>query len=182
MATEPTSRPANPAATPLTSKPNALWGRPLAISSAVVFCISSVFPVAVGLAKDTASFPPGWGTLDVGIAFVLAALAFAVFGLAKGRVNQQVEGLSYRAYRVLIHGIFALLLVFALLGDRIVWSNCLTGLAWRFWLLLYVLPAWVAVFGTTVGFNGPPCEARRIMIETRRSGVLRLLRGIFSLQ
>ena len=73
--------------------------------------------------------------LDVAIAFVLAMLAFAVVGLAQGKVNKPAEDASYRAYRVLIHGIFVLMVVFVLFGDRIVWSNCLTGFAWRAWAL-----------------------------------------------
>jgi hypothetical protein len=44
--------------------------------------------------------------------------------------------------------IFALLVGFFFFGDRIVWSNCLTGFAWRFWLLLYGLPAWYALVGS----------------------------------
>jgi hypothetical protein len=112
---------------------------------AVVFAISSAFPVVAGLSHDPEAFPPWWGALDVGIAFLLALLAFLVFGFARGRVNKPVEDLSYRAYRVLIHAIFAALVVFFVFGDRIVWTQCLTGLAWRFWLLLYCLPAWIAL-------------------------------------
>src|SRR5262249_23567035 len=100
-----------------------------------------------GFVKDTEAWPKWWGALDVLIAFVLAALALAVMALAHGKVDEQVEDASYRAYRGLIHGIFALLVVFFLFGDRVVWSNCLTGLAWRFWLLLYGMPAWLTVFG-----------------------------------
>ena len=36
-----------------------------------------------------------------------------------------------------------MLVVFFLAGDRIIWSNCLTGFAWRAWLLMYTLPAWM---------------------------------------
>jgi hypothetical protein len=71
----------------------------------------------------------------VAIAFVLAMRALAVMGFAQGKVNKPAEDASYRAYRVLIHGIFDMLVVFFLFGDRIVWSNCLTGFAWRAWLL-----------------------------------------------
>jgi hypothetical protein len=124
-------------------------GRPIAVAAAVVFVISAAFPVAAGLSRDTASFPRWWGAVDVGVAFVLAALAMAVMALAHGRTDKGVEDASYRAYRVLIHGIFAMLLVFFLLGDRIIWVNCLTGLAWRYWLLLYSLPSWLAVLGAT---------------------------------
>ena len=133
---------ANPNPTPPANVPRALWGRRLALIAAVVFCISSAFPVIAGLSKNTASFPKWWGMLDVGIAFVLATLAIVILAIANGRVNRQAQDSSYRAYRVLIHGILAIIVVFFLLGDRVTWSNCLTGLAWRTWLLLYSLPAW----------------------------------------
>jgi hypothetical protein len=81
--------------------------------------------------------------LNVGIAFILALLAIVVLALAQGQVSRQAEDASYRAYRVLLHGIFAMLVVFFLFGDRIVWVNCLTGFAWRAWLLSYGLPAWL---------------------------------------
>jgi hypothetical protein len=107
--------------------------RALALATAFVFCVSSAFPAVAGFVKDTEAWPKWWGALDVGIAFLLAMLAFAVIGLAQGKVNQQAEGASYRAYRVLIHGIFVILVAFFLFGDRIVWNNCLTGFAWRSW-------------------------------------------------
>jgi hypothetical protein len=119
-----------------------------------VFVVSSVFPVVAGLATDTASFPRWWGPLDVGIAFVLALLAIVIFAMAEGHVDKQVEDASYRAYRILIHGILALLIVFFLCGDRIVWTHCLTGLAWRAWLLWYGLPAWLTAFGARAGLSG----------------------------
>jgi hypothetical protein len=117
--------------------------RRLAIVAAVAFFVSSVFPVVAGLSHNTASFPKWWGTLDVSLAFVLALLALAILGVTQGKVNKQAEDMSYRAYRILTHGIFLMLVLFFLAGDRITWINCLTGLAWRTWLLLYTLPAWV---------------------------------------
>jgi hypothetical protein len=121
-----------------------LWQRPLAIAVAVVFFVSSAFPIVAGFVRDTESWPKWWGVLDVSIAFVLAILVLALFALSSGRVNKPAEDTSYRAYRILIHGIFAVLVVFALFGDQVVWANCLTGLAWRYWLLLYALPVWFA--------------------------------------
>jgi hypothetical protein len=122
--------------------------RPIALAAAAVFCISSMFPVIAGLSKDTAAFPKWWGALDVGIAFVLAILTFAIVGFAQGKVNKHAEEASYRAYRILTHGILVLIVVFFLFGDRIIWINCLTGFAWRTWLLLYSLPAWFTALGT----------------------------------
>jgi p-aminobenzoyl-glutamate transporter AbgT len=149
MATQPTGQSTNRTATPLADQRGTLWAGPLAVAAAVVFCISSVFPVVAGFVHDRESWPKWWGVLDVGIAFVLVILVFAVMALAYGKVTRQAEQASYRAYRILIHAIFALLVVFFLFGDGIVWINCLTGYAWRFWLLLYCLPEWFTAFADT---------------------------------
>lgn len=132
----------------------ALWGRPLATFAGVVFVISLAFPVVAGLSKDTGSFAKLWGVLDVAIAFVLVILAFAIITLAGGNVDKQAENRSYRAYRILTHGILAMLVVFFVFGDRIVWINCLTGFAWRTWLLLYGLPAWLTAFRPAANSSG----------------------------
>ena len=121
-------------------------GRPFAIVVAGLFVVSSIFPLVAGLSRDTSSFSVWWGRADVGLAIVLAILAFVVVGRAEGKITAEVTETTYRAYRVLLHGVLLLLVVFFLLGDRIVWINCLTGFAWRAWLLLYALPAWVAAF------------------------------------
>jgi len=142
MATETASD--NPS--PLHVEPHVPWGRPLAVTAAIVFFFSSAFPVVAAFVKDKDNWPKWWGVLDVSIAFVLGILAFVVYGLGHSKVNKQTDELSYRAYRILIHGIFAILLVFFLFGDWIVWSACLTGIAWRAWLLLYCLPSWFALF------------------------------------
>ena len=125
--------------------------RPFAITTAVAFLTSCVFPVVAAFVKDTQAWPKWWGTLDVGLALILVVLVLAIQALARGRTNQQAKEVSYRAYRILIHGIFLMLLLFFLAGDRIIWSQCLTGLAWRAWLLLYALPFWFAVFRTPTG-------------------------------
>jgi hypothetical protein len=101
-----------------------------------------MFPIVAAFVTNTGSWPAWWGRTDVGLAFVLAVLAFTVVGATRGLVDKQAEDSSYRAYRILTHGIFAMLLVFFMFGDRIIWTQCLTGFAWRAWLLLYSLPAW----------------------------------------
>lgn len=132
------------------------WGHPLAIVAVVLFFISSAFPVVAGLSKNTASFPKWWGMLDVGLAFVLAILAFAIMALVGNKVDKRAEDATYRVYRLLIHGIFAMLVAFFLLGDRITWINCLTGFAWRAWLLLYSLPAWFTALRATAALSVSP--------------------------
>jgi hypothetical protein len=156
MATEQTNPRTRPSPSPLTSKALAIWGRPLAVATAVVLFISSAFPLAAGFSKNIASFPGWWGMLDVGIAFTLALLAIVVIALAQGQVTRQAEDASYRAYRVLLHGILAMLVLFFLFGDRIVWVDCLTGFAWRAWLLLYSLPAWLTASRAPRLSAGPP--------------------------
>jgi|SRR5215469_12633809 len=136
----------------------ARWGRPLGVFVAAVFAVSSMFPVTAGLSKDTASFPKWWGTMDVGIAFFLAALAMVIMALAGSNFSKQVEETTYRSYRVLLHGLIAMLVVFFLWGDHIVWKYCLVGLAWRAWLLLYGLPSWFTVVG--LGAATPPLTPR----------------------
>jgi hypothetical protein len=64
------------------------------------------------------------------LAFVLAILALVIMALAEGKVNQQAVDATYRAYPILLHGIFVLLAVFFLAGDCITWIDCLTGFAW----------------------------------------------------
>jgi hypothetical protein len=52
---------------------------------------------------------------------------------------------SPKKRRILSHGIFVMLVVFFLAGERITWINCLTGFGLRAWLLLYALPSWFTV-------------------------------------
>jgi len=119
-----------------------LQTRRLAIATAIVFGISTAFPVVAGLATSTAAFPKWWGYADVLIAFVLATMAIVLSARVGRSITEDAETATYRAYRLLTHGILVLLVVFFLAGDRITWSSCLIGFAWRAWLLLYTLPAW----------------------------------------
>ena len=133
----------------LRTRPVAPWGRPLAVATAVIFCISTVFPLVAGLSKDTGAFPKWWGIADVVLAFVLAAMVFAVMVAAHGKISREADEATYRAYRILTHGIFVMLVVFFLAGERITWISCLTGLGWRAWLLLYALPSWFTAVRAT---------------------------------
>jgi hypothetical protein len=104
------------------------WSRPLAIATTAIFCVSTAFPVVAGLSKNTGTFPKWWGAPDVFWAPVLGAMALAVMAAAQGRINEQADEATYRAYRFLTHGILLMLVVFFLAGERITWINCLTGL------------------------------------------------------
>ena len=97
---------------------NTQWSRALCIATAIVFLISVVFPIGAGLSKNTASLPHWWGAADVGTAFLLAALALAVLALGPRRVTKRDEDATYRAYRILIHLIFVLMVALVVFGDR----------------------------------------------------------------
>ena len=111
-----------------------------------VFGISLVFPAVAAFVRRPEIWPKWWGAVDVCLAFLLALLGVLVQSLSRDQVDAHVKELSYRAYRVLLHGILAMLLLFFVAGNRIKWDQCLTGFAWRAWLLAYCLPSWVAVF------------------------------------
>jgi hypothetical protein len=53
--------------------------------------------------------------LDVGMAFVLAIVAYALIAITQGKVNKQATGASYRTYRFLTHGLPVMIVVFFLL-------------------------------------------------------------------
>jgi hypothetical protein len=122
---------------------NIVWLRPFAFAAAILFLLSWVFPVGAGLAKDTTAFPKWWGTVDVGVAFVLAIAAFGIQVLVRERVDKRAEDATYHIYRTVTHGLIAVALLVMLAGDRITWVNCATGFLWRTWLALYILPWWL---------------------------------------
>lgn len=134
------------ASLPQRASPRSSWGRPLALAALVVFVISCMFPLVAGLGQDVTLLPDWWGAADVGLAFLVAVLTFVMIGLARGHIDPNVEAISYRAYRTLIHAVFAPIVLFLLLGNRVVWGQCLPGFAWRAWLFLYLLPYWLTVW------------------------------------
>ena len=121
--------------------------RSLALATAALFVVSSIFPIAAGLTHDTSIYPSWWGITDVSLACVLAIMAMAVQTIGQDRITQRSRRRPIVVYRVLLHGILGLCVVFFVFGDRIVWIQCLTGFAWRAWLLAYCLPGWIACAG-----------------------------------
>ena len=115
----------------------------MAYGAGILFLVSWVFPVGVGLAKNTSAFPKWWGPLDVTFAFVLAIVAFAIQIQGRGKVDQRAEDATYRVYRTVTHGMMLVGALVILAGDRITWANCATGFLWRAWLGLYILPWWL---------------------------------------
>ena len=116
----------------------------LAIATAVVFCVSTIFPVVASLVRDAGSLPRIVGVMDGVIAFILVGMAMTLWSRTRGKVTKDAEAAAYRGYRVLMHVIIVLLVLFFLVGDRIAWTIGLVGIGWRSWLLLYTLPVWYA--------------------------------------
>ena len=102
---------------------NRQWSRPLYIATAIAFLVSTLFPLGAGLSKNTSSFPRWWGPADVGTALLLAARVLAVLAIGTPKITKQDEEATYRAYRVHIHVIFVLMVVFVFFRDRIAGAN-----------------------------------------------------------
>ena len=115
------------------------WPRTLALTAAILFVFSWIFPVGAGVARNTDIFPQWWGPVDLTLALVLAISAFGIQTLAHGKVGKQAERTTYRIYRSSLHALLVVGALVMLAGDRIKWANCATGFLWRTWLL-YILP------------------------------------------
>ncbi|HKR07812.1 MAG TPA: hypothetical protein VJS39_01365 [Gemmatimonadaceae bacterium] len=124
-------------------------GRHLALTTAVAFGTSLIFPVAAGVVQNTDALPGWWGVADVVFAFILAALAISVAAKFDRKTTTEIQQAAYRIYRVIINVVLLLLVVFLILGDRIRWTIFLPGIAWRGWLFFYCLPAWLAALSST---------------------------------
>ena len=118
--------------------------RAIAVTAAILFALSWIFPVGAGLARNPTSFPKWWGTVDVALAFLVAVGAFVIQVLGHGNVDKQAEQTTYRIYRSSLHALLVVGVLVMLAGDRIEWANCATGFLWRTWLFLYILPWWLA--------------------------------------
>ena len=81
------------------------WIQRVAFMAPSLFLVSWVFPVGAGLAKDTSAFPKWWGPVDVGLAFILAIVAFAIQSHARGKVDRQAEETTYRVHRTTTHAL-----------------------------------------------------------------------------
>jgi arginine exporter protein ArgO len=134
------------------SAPVSPRGRELAVTTAIAFVVSLVFPTAAGVVQDASELPRWWGIADVVFAFILAALAITVAARFEKRKTPEIERITYRLYRIVFNLILVLLVIFLVGGDRIRWTIFLPGIAWRGWLFLYAFPAWLtALRSTSIG-------------------------------
>ena len=114
--------------------------RRLVLGTAVLFAISTMFPIVAAVAHADPS--PLWaGIADVALAILTCACGFAIATRAAERFDDRVVRSAFRIYRTGATVLLALICVFFVFGDRIAWHILLPGLAWRAWLLVWVLPA-----------------------------------------
>jgi hypothetical protein len=112
---------------------------------AALFALSTLFPIVAGVWN--VAQPPRWlGVADVVFAALLLFSAFALVNRAKSAVTDSHRVAALRLAQSALGIIPLLLLLFFLVGDRIAWTVLVIGLAWRAWLLLYVLPFLVAAW------------------------------------
>src|SRR5215467_8330713 len=121
--------------------------RAVALTAAMLFVVSWIFPVGAGIVKNPTNLPQWWGVVDVVLAFAVAVGACAIPGLAHGNVDKQAEQTTYRIYRRSLHATLFVGVLVMLAGDRIKWAYCATGFLWRAWLFLYILPWWLVAAG-----------------------------------
>ncbi|MEO8289352.1 MAG: hypothetical protein ABI670_23340, partial [Chloroflexota bacterium] len=103
----------------------------------------TAFPVVASLMP--ASSVAGWiGVVDVALAGVVLIASVAADAAARSRhktTPASVVQSSYRTYRALGLVPLLLLVLFFLFSNQVRWEVLLPGLAWRAWLLMYVLPS-----------------------------------------
>jgi hypothetical protein len=81
--------------------------------------------------------------VDVVSAFTLVILSAVVTIRANELVGRTAMRLAYGVATALVP---LMLVAMWLNADGLLWNVLLVGLAWRMWLLLYVLPAAIAVW------------------------------------
>ena len=109
----------------------------------VLFTVSTAFPIIASLLPAT-SISTTLGALDVLVAAVVAVLGLAIESAARDRVGDDDRRIAWQVVRVLATIPLLLLIVFFVRADIVRWDVLLVGLAWRTWLLLWVLPSVVA--------------------------------------
>jgi hypothetical protein len=115
----------------------------VALAYVVLFIVSTAFPVAASLMPEDA-VSHVMGVLDVTVAFVLVATGITIVARtppAAPEIDRRAVGWYRHAGSVPI----VLLITFFLAGSHVRWDILLIGLAWRAWLLLYTLPAALAL-------------------------------------
>lgn len=107
---------------------------------AVLFVVSTAFPIVAALIPPSTT-PSALGLLDVAVAAIVVMLGFTIESVARDRVSDGDRTVAWRVVRIVATVPLLLLIVFFMRADIVRWDVLLVGLAWRTWLLVWVLPA-----------------------------------------
>jgi len=121
--------------------------RTRAMIGLVLFISSLLFPLA---ASTVLADPPAtWiGVADVAVAAALVLLGMTFVSRAPSPHAASAQALMVSAFRGLANVVLLLLVVYFVAGEHVRWSVLLVGLAWRAWLLVFVLPGWIAAWSS----------------------------------
>lgn len=111
---------------------------------ASMFVLSTAFPVAASLLPATA-VSRAMGLLDGAVALVLVVVGIYIVSVNPTTPEESVRHRVIAWYRVTGAVPLVLLVIFFLAGSHVRWDILLVGLAWRGWLLMYSLPAMLAM-------------------------------------
>ena len=99
-----------------------------------------MFPIVAAVVQPDPS--PLWaGRADVALAVLTCVCGFTIATRAGERFDDRAVRSAFRIYRGGATALLLLIAVLLVVGDRIGWHILLPGLAWRAWLLAWVLPA-----------------------------------------
>jgi hypothetical protein len=119
--------------------------RRLVLLTAALFGVSTMFPIVAAVVQPDPS--PLWaGITDVALAILICVCGFTIATRAAERFDDRVVRSAFRIYRTGATALLVLICVFFVVGDRIGWHILLPGLAWRAWLLAWVLPAGLSLW------------------------------------
>lgn len=108
-----------------------------------LFLLSCTFPVAASFLAP--SDRPAWlGILDLSIAFLIVIAALWLDYVFGKLVTAQQRDEAYVTLNRASILILVLLGTFIYLNEILDWPVLIVGLAWRAWLFIYALPAWIA--------------------------------------
>ena len=101
--------------------------------------IASFMLLWLAATRDYRTFPVWVGWLDVGLSLTLLITGVIIKERVKEHIQEHDISISYQIMQTLL---VLLLLVLWWFREHIDF-NYLTGVAWRFWLLMYCLPSLV---------------------------------------
>jgi hypothetical protein len=119
--------------------------RRFVLAGGVMFGVSTAFPIVAGVLRED-QLASWLGPVDVVLAFATVCVGALIGTRARRAYDSSVLATSCGIYRALANLLLVLLVLFFLAGDRIRWHVLLPGLAWRGWLLAFVLPAAIAAW------------------------------------